>query len=46
MLQLYKNIKSRREELKMSQEKLAKKAGYSSRTKYVFFCVIMTVLGI
>jgi len=32
MLELYKNIKKRREELGMSQEELAKKTGYSSRS--------------
>ena len=32
MLDLYKNIKMRREELGMSQEQLAKKVGYTSRS--------------
>ena len=32
MLALYTNIKKRREELGMSQEELAKKTGYSSRS--------------
>lgn len=32
MLDLYKNIKSRREELGMSQEELAKKTEYTSRS--------------
>lgn len=32
MLELYKRIKSRREELHMSQDELAKKLGYKSRS--------------
>ncbi len=32
MLELYQRIKSRREELQMSQEELAKKMGYKSRS--------------
>lgn len=32
MLELYKRIKSRREELKISQDELAKKLGYRSRS--------------
>ena len=32
MLELYKRIKSRREELNMTQDALAKKVGYKSRT--------------
>lgn len=32
MLELYKRIKSRREELEMSQDELAKKLGYRSRS--------------
>lgn len=32
MLELYKNIKKRREELGMSQAELAKKVGYTSRS--------------
>lgn len=32
MLDLYKNIKKRREELEMSQEELAQKTGYTSRS--------------
>jgi len=32
MLELYKRIKNRREELKMTQDALAKKVGYKSRT--------------
>lgn len=32
MLELYKNIKRRREELGMSQAELAKKVGYTSRS--------------
>ncbi len=32
MLELYRRIKHRREELNMTQDALAKKAGYKSRT--------------
>lgn len=32
MLELYRRIRHRREELKMSQDELAKKVGYKSRT--------------
>lgn len=32
MLELYKRIKNRREELQMSQDELAKKMGYKSRS--------------
>lgn len=32
MLELYQNIRNRRKELRMSQEELAKKVGYTSRS--------------